>query len=152
MERKLLFDLFLFMKLPLAWMAGCRLKRIDAKGCQVAMPYGWRNQNPFRSIYFAAQSMSAEMSTGVLALLAIEHSGESVAMLVSNMEAEFTKKADKKTVFTCEDGQKMFDAVDQTCKTGEPVLVHMTTVGRMEDGTEVSRFTFTWSLKKRSSR
>lgn len=144
-----LFDIFLLMKLPLAWVAGCRLKRIDTEGCVVQLPYGWRSQNPFNSIYFAAQSMAAEMSTGVLALFAIENSGRSIAMLVAHMEADFTKKADKLTTFTCADGAKMFAAIEETCRTGEPVLVPMETVGRMADGTEVARFTFTWSVKAR---
>lgn len=146
-----LFNIFLFIRLPLAWAAGTRMKRLDVDGCQISMPYGWRNQNPFKSIYFAAQAMSAEMSTGMLAVFAIENSGESVAMLVSDIEGSFGKKANAHTTFTCNDGQKMFDAVAETCRTGEPVLVKMNTVGAMDDGTEVSKFTFTWSVKKRSS-
>lgn len=150
MDNWLLFNIFLLAKLPLAWVAGTRVERIDAEGCQISMPYGWRNQNPFQSIYFAAQSMSAEMSTGMLCLLAIENSGESVAMLVSDNRAQFTKKADAKVTFTCNDGQKMFDAVAETCRTGNPVLVEMKTVGVMDNGVEVSNFSFTWTVKKRS--
>lgn len=149
-QNSFLFNLFLLKELPLAWMAGCRLKKIEPNSCAIAMPFGWRNQNPFRSIYFAAQSMSAEMSTGMLAVLAIENSNESIAMLVSNVEGEFTKKADKAITFTCNDGQKMFDAIAETCQTGKPVLVPMTTQGVMEDGTVVSNWTFTWSVKKRA--
>jgi hypothetical protein len=149
MSNWLLFNLFLLFKLPLAWVAGCRVNRIDAQGCQISMPYGWRNQNPFQSIYFAAQSMSAEMSTGMLCLLAIEHSGESVAMLVSDNRAQFTKKANGNVTFTCNDGEKMFDAVAETCRTGQPVLVEMRTVGVMDNGLEVSNFSFTWTVKKR---
>lgn len=150
MRSPIMFNLFLLAKLPLAWVAGCRIERVDTDGCQVTLPYGWRSQNPFNSIYFAAQSMAAEMSTGVLALLAIENSGQSVAMLVGELEGGFTKKADRNVTFTCSDGDKMFAAVAETCRTGEPVTVRMETVGRMADGTEVSRFYFTWSLKRRS--
>ncbi len=144
-----LFNVFLILKLPLAWVAGCRVKRIDTEGCQISMPFGWRNQNPFQSIYFAAQSMSAEMSTGMLCLLAIEHSGESVAMLVSDNKAQFTKKANANVTFTCNDGQKMFDAVAETCRTGQAVLVEMKTAGVMDSGVEVSNFSFTWTVKRR---
>jgi hypothetical protein len=70
-------------------------------------------------------------------------------MLVAHMEADFTKKADSLTTFTCADGAKMFAAIEETCRTGEAVLVPMETVGRMKDGTEVSRFVFTWSVKAR---
>ncbi len=149
-QNSFLFNLFLLKELPLAWMAGCSLKSVSPEQCQIRMPFGWRNQNPFKSIYFAAQSMSAEMSTGMLAVLAIENSNESIAMLVSNVEGGFTKKANASVTFTCSDGQKMFDAIEETCRTGEPVLVPMKTVGVMDDGTEVSNWTFTWSVKKRS--
>lgn len=149
MLNRTLYDFFLLVKLPLAWFAGCRLTRIDTESCEVQLPYGWRSQNPFNSIYFAAQSMAAEMSTGVPALFAIENSGHSIAMLVAHMEADFTKKADKLTTFTCADVPKMFAAIEETCRTGEPVLVPMKTVGRMPDGTVVSSFTFTWSVKRR---
>jgi hypothetical protein len=44
----------------------------------------------------------------------------------------------------------MFDAVAETCRTGEPVLVEMNTVGVMDNGVEVSNFSFTWTVKKRS--
>jgi hypothetical protein len=143
--------LFLLIKLPLAWVAGCRIRRIDAEACAINMPYGWRNQNPFQSIYFAAQSMSAEMSTGMLCMLAIEHSGEDIAMLVSDNRSQFIKKANGHVTFTCNDGQKMFDAVAETCKTGESVLVEMRSVGVMDNGVEVSNFSFTWTVKKRIS-
>jgi hypothetical protein len=145
-----IFNLFLIIKLPLAWVAGCRIRRIDTEACAINMPYGWRNQNPFQSIYFAAQSMSAEMSTGMLCMLAIEHSGEDIAMLVSDNRSQFIKKANGHVTFTCNDGQKMFDAVAETCKTGEPVLVEMRSVGVMDNGVEVSNFSFTWTVKKRS--
>lgn len=145
-----LFNLFLLLKLPLAWAAGSRVKQLDAQRCAIGMPYGWRNQNPFQSMYFAAQSMSAEMSTGMLCMLAIENSGQSVAMLVSHNKAVFTKKANGYVTFTCNDGQKMFDAVNETCRTGEPVLVEMTSVGMMDNGVQVSEFSFTWTVKKRN--
>ena len=146
----LIFNVFLLIKLPLAWIAGSRVKRIDAEACAISMPFGWRNQNPFQSMYFAAQSMSAEMSTGMLCMLAIENSGESVAMLVSDNRSKFTKKADGHVTFTCNDGKKMFDAVAETCRTGQPVLVEMNAVGVMDNGVEVSNFSFTWTVKKRT--
>ena len=146
----LIFNLFLLIKLPLAWFAGSRIRRIDAEACAINMPFGWRNQNPFQSMYFAAQSMSAEMSTGMLCMLAIEHSGEDIAMLVSDNKSQFIKKANGHVTFTCNDGQKMFDAVAETCKTGEPVLVEMRSAGVMDNGVEVSNFSFTWTVKKRS--
>jgi hypothetical protein len=141
---------FMLAKLPLALVAGLRVRELDRERCVVTVPYGWRTTNPFRSTYFAAQSMAAEMSTGALAMMAVELAPVPVALLIVNLEASFGKKATALAAFTCEDGAKALAAVEETVRTGEPATVRMETVGRMLDGTEVARFAFTWSFKKRS--
>lgn len=144
--------LFLFTKLPLAFFAGLRVAAVGAERCAVSVPYGWRSQNPFRSIYFAALAMAAEMSTGTLGWLATEASGSSVAMLVVGLEASYGKKADGKTTFTCEQGAEIAQAVRDAVASGEPRTVRALTVGRLADGAEVARFHFTWSFKARAPR
>ncbi len=141
---------FFLAKLPLALMAGLKVRELDEQRCVTSVPYGWWTTNPFRSTYFAALSMAAELSTGGLALLATELAGEPVALLIVNLTASFGKKATALTTFTCEDGAKAFAAVAATVATGEPATATLESVGRLPDGTEVARFTFTWSFKKRS--
>ena len=143
---------FMLAKLPLGLFSGMRLRTVDVERCTTTVPYGWRSTNPFRSIYFAAQSMAAELSTGALALLAVDLAPAPVAMLITGLESRFTKKANAETTFTCEQGAEIFAAVRETVATGEPAVVRVETVGRMPDGTEVSRFVFTWSFKKRAPR
>jgi hypothetical protein len=96
--------------------------------------------------------MAAELSTGALAMLAIRSSEESVSMLVSNMSANFTKKATQRTTFVCENGLDIFQAVHETVETGKGVTIDVRTIGTMPDGQQVSEFTFQWSFKKRSKR
>lgn len=79
--------------LPLAWLAGLRLQQINEQSCHIGLRYGWINQNPFRSIYFAALAMAAEMSTGLPALRYIRQQKYNCAMLVTRLEADFHKKA-----------------------------------------------------------
>jgi len=142
---------FFLARLPLALFAGLRVKSLTPDRCEVVVPRGWRSTNPFKSTYFAAQSMAAELSTGALAMLATEGATGSVALLITDLRATFEKKAVADAVFTCEDGPKAFAAVAETLRTGEGVVAEMETVGRMADGTVVSRFVFSWSFKKRSS-
>jgi hypothetical protein len=148
-NNRFLFSTVMGIKLPLAFFAGLKVEKVSPIECAISLPYGWRSQNPFRSIYFAAQAMAAEMSTGILGKLACDSSNESVAMLVTGLHSEFTKKANQKTIFTCTEGLKVFEAVQHTIETGEGVKVELPTIGRMTDGTEVSQFTFQWSFKKR---
>ena len=152
MSSGLLLRLYMLFKLPLGLFAGMRVARLDPEVCATRLPYGWRTTNPFKSMYFAAQAMAAELSTGALALMAVDVAPASVAMLITGLEAEFGKKATSWTTFTCEDGAAIFAAVARTVETGEAETVRVSTVGRMDDGTVVARFTFTWSFKRRASR
>ncbi len=143
---------FFLAKLPLALIAGLRVRALDAERCVVTVPYGWRTTNPFRSTYFAALSMAAELSTGALAAVAAESVPRSVALLITGLTASFEKKATGLTTFTCEGGRKLAVAVARTVETGEPAAVEVETVGTSPDGTVVARFTFTWSFKARSGK
>jgi uncharacterized protein DUF4442 len=143
---------FMLKKLPLGLVAGLRVRELDSERCVVTVPYGWRTTNPFRSTYFAALSMAAEMSTGGLAMMAVELASAPVALLIVGLEASFEKKATALTTFTCEQGAKAFAAVAETLRTGEPATARLESVGRMPDGVEVARFAFTWSFKERSKR
>jgi hypothetical protein len=141
---------YFLAKLPLAWFAGLRVKRLDAQRCEVMVPRGWRTQNPFRSTYFAAQAMAAELATGALCMAAVQGAGVPVSMLVTEMRSTFGKKAVSDAVFTCADGDAVAAAVAETLRTGEGTTVEATAVGRMADGTEVATFVFTWSFKRKA--
>jgi len=147
----ILFKLFLLYKLPLAFVARLKMAELSPERAKVSIPYGWLTQNPFKSTYFAALSMAAEMSTGVLGLMALETAGAPVSFLVVGLKADFTKKATDVTTFTCQNGPLFFDAVAKTLSTGEPVSVEALSVGTNKAGEEVARFTITWSMKRKKS-
>lgn len=137
---------FLFTTLPSAWFMGVRVKHIDTQSCTVTLPYKWASQNPFKSIYFAAQAAAAELSTGALAMAALQGQ-PAISMLVADMRAEFIKKGTKLTSFVCTDAHKIYQAVAQTLKTGEGVTVTVESIGTQADGTVISKFYFTWTFK-----
>ncbi len=139
------------VKLPLALFAGLRVRELTDERCAVSVPYNWRTTNPFRSTYFAAQAMAAELSTGAPALLAVRSAGQSVAMLVVGMSADFEKKATASATFVYDDVAAMHEAVRRAISTGEPQTVEATSVGTLPDGSVVARFGFTWSFKARAT-
>ncbi len=141
--------MFLFWKLPSAWFMGVRVREVTPETGKISLPFGWRSQNPFRSIYFAAQCSAAEMSTGLLGLLAIEGKG-AISMLVSHLEADFIKKAVSTTVFTCNDGGQVFAAVDRAIETNQPQTLVMTSTGVQATGETVAVVKVTWSFKVKS--
>lgn len=150
MLNPLLLRLYFLLKLPLALAAGVRLRALEPDRCEASVPYGWRSTNPFRSTYFAALAMAAELSTGAITLLAVRSAPSSVAMLITAMKATYGKKATGTVIFTCEEGARVFEAVAETLRTGEPAVARVRTVGRMATGEVAAEFTFTWSVKRRA--
>ena len=138
--------LFMLRKLPLAWLAGLRLVALTPEAATVTIRYKYLTQNPFRSIYFAALAMAAELASGMQAMLHTQ-SGGPVSMLVVGLEAEFTKKAVGLIAFTCPDGPAVAQAVAESRATGEGRTVRCTSTGRDEVGDVVAVFRVTWSFR-----
>lgn len=141
---------FLFFKLPAAWWVGVRLRTIDNRKAVVTVTHRWINQNPFRSMYWAVQGMAAELSTGVMVSSHIRQLGKPISMLVANNKATFTKKATGRITFTCADGHKIHEALNQTLQTGEGQTFWMKSTGVNKEGITVSEFSFEWTIKLKS--
>ena len=143
------FRLYLWARLPLAACAGLSLRRLDEAACTVTLPGGWRTQNPFRSMYFAAQAMAAEMSTGAPAMMLAEGASASVSMLVREVRGVFTRRIQGQAAFTFEDLDGMRATVERAVASGESEAFVARSVGRTSDGTAASEFEITWSFKRR---
>ena len=143
------FRLYLWARLPLAACAGLSLRRLDEEACTVALPGGWRTQNPFRSMYFAAQAMAAEMSTGAPAMMLAEGAAASVSMLVREVRGVFNRRIQGEAEFTFADIDAMRAALDRAVETGESESFVGRSTGRNRDGAPASEFEITWSFKRR---
>jgi hypothetical protein len=141
---------FMMFKLPSAYLCGVRLIAVDNSKAVVNVKYRWINQNPFNSMYFAVQSMAAELSTGAIVLKKIKECHKEVSMLVSSHTGSFSKKAVGKITFTCNDGALIDEALKRALETGEGQLVVMKSVGMNESGEQVSSYSFEWSIKVKS--
>ena len=140
-------NLFNLLKLPLAYLGGVRVSAITDTEVVVTIKHRWMNQNPFNSMFWAAQGMAAEMTTGVLVMKAIGGSKRKFSMLVTSQEAQFFKKATGCITFSCKGGNEIREAMQKSIKTGEGQVVVLTSEGKNNDGIVVSRFQFDWSLK-----
>jgi len=139
--------LFLLSKLPAAFFSGVRVLTADEEKCVVTVPYKWFSKNPFKSTYFACHSMAAEMSTGVLAMAHIYKREPPVSMLVTRVIGDFTKKAVSRTIFTCEDGNKIKEAIEDAISSREGRTITVRSYGRNPEGEIVAQFEVTWSFK-----
>jgi len=141
--------LWMWTTLPLAAFAGLRVVRLDEGACAVRLPGGWRTQNPFRSTYFAAQAMAAEMSTGAPALVLLEDAPTSVAMLVVGLRASYGKKLVGPGTFTFEEVAGMKAAIERAAASDEAQAFTARSIGRDAAGDVVGEFEVTWSFKRR---
>ena len=140
---------FLFFKLPSAFWSGVRVKSITTQKCEVTVKHRWFNQNPFKSMYFAVQAMAAELTTGALVMYQIKKNGQKISMLVANNKGNFSKKATGRITFTCNDGHVIEEAIQKTIATGEGQTFWMKSIGKDENGDQVSELDFEWSVKSK---
>ncbi len=139
--------LYMLMNLPMGFIAGLNITEITSAKAQITVPYKFINKNPFKSMYFAVQAMAGELSSGILALSEVAEAKKPISMLVLNMKASFTKKARTKVTFSCNDGDKIRNAIAQSIATGEGQTVDVKSVGIDKNGDVVAEFTFTWTFK-----
>ncbi|QXP79545.1 MULTISPECIES: DUF4442 domain-containing protein [Winogradskyella] len=141
---------FLMIKLPAAYFTGVRTKTLNDTTCIVTVKHRWVNQNPFRSMFWAVQGMAAELTTGALVMRKINVSGKKISMLVASNNATFTKKATGIITFTCNEGEKINEAINKAIASGEGQTLWLNSKGINKEGVEVSTFNFEWTLKVKS--
>ncbi len=139
--------LFLFRKLPLAFLAGVEINSFNADGITTSLRFRWINQNPFRSIYFAAMHMAAELATGLL-LFQYMNKETRFSMLLINTQASFTKKAIGKIYFRCLEGKNAEIFIQKILDSQEGDTIHLPVKAYNEKDEEIATFQYTWSCKK----
>lgn len=144
-----LFKAYAIRKLPLAFLTGFNIVKLDESKCVTRVKYSYLNKNPFKSTFWAVLGMAAELSTGAYALLATKGKEESIAVILVGAHAEFVKKAKGVTTFTCSNWLEFEKAVDHAIETGEPQRATARSTGSNDDGETIALFEFTWSFKIR---
>ena len=144
------FKLFLLFKLPMAFLAGLKLKELSTESSLVTIKHKYLNKNPFGSIYFACLSMAGELASGILAASIIYDSKPKVSMLVVNLEVNFVKKAVGVISLKCKDGLAMQSVVDSAIISGEGKIFDALTTAIDSQGDVVAEFIIRWSFKAKS--
>jgi hypothetical protein len=71
------------------------------------------------------------------------------SMLVVDFKAQYSKKANTKITFTCNQGEELFQLIDRL-QPGQSEQLTMVSIGINTSGEEVARFLVTWSFKRKS--
>ena len=141
------FKLFLFLELPMAFLAGIKLKELSDNRSLLQMKYKYLNKNPFGSIYFACLSMAGELASGMLASSITYQSNHRISMLVVGVDINFTKKAVGTIFFECDQGKEILASIQKSITTSEGQTIDVLTVAKNEKGDVVAEFIIKWSFK-----
>ena len=143
------FKLFLIVKLPLAFIAGVKLKSLNDIASTIQLKYNYLNKNPFKSIYFAALCMAGEFASGILAASFIYKYRPRVSMLVVGINIEFSKKAVGIINFSCNQGKEIQDCINNSIITKEGQAIDVITTATDKEGDIVAVFNIRWSFKSK---
>jgi acyl-coenzyme A thioesterase PaaI-like protein len=139
-------------KVPMLFLVGPRVLRIDDEGCELQIPLRYLTKNHVGSMYVGVLAAGADLASGVNALFAIRRAHPRVVPVFKDMRAEFLKRADGDVHFVCSEGRRVLAAVAGADQTGERVTLPIEVVATVPSryGSEpVARFTMGLSLKRK---
>lgn len=144
--------LFGLLKIPLIGYVRPRVERLDADEVTIRVPLGRRTQNHWKSMYFGALAIGADLAAGSHAMFAVDaeqrQSGTKVGFVFKDVQADFLRRPDHDVLFHSRDGRNVAAAVAETVRTGERVNIPVPV--ECEAGGElVAKFTLTLSLKRK---
>jgi acyl-coenzyme A thioesterase PaaI-like protein len=145
---------FAFAKIPLLFLARPVVQHLDSQRCQVRLPYTRRNLNHLNSMYFGALCIGADIAGGLMAQRLLDQlpKGLKGALIFKDFKANFLKRAEGDTVFTCEAGAEIQALIERCTRSGErediPVKV-TATVPSLSGQEPVAEFILSLSIKVR---
>ena len=144
--------LFGLAKIPMIFFLSPRLVKLNGQTCQIMIPLTRRSRNHLNCMYFGALATGADCAGALAAMKQIQKSGKKISLIFKSFEAEFLKRAEGDTLFTCDDVPEMTELVERAIASGERenrvVKVVATVPSKGPD--PVAEFKLTLSLKARA--
>jgi len=150
----LLLRLFGLFKVPLLYWIKPKIIELSDHKTIIKIPLNRRNKNHLNSMYFGVLASGADCAGGLAAMKMIMASGQPVSLAFKSFHAEFLKRAEGDTLFTCVQGQEIKQFVTMVLASDQrhhlPVNVIATCPDKFGDE-PIATFTLTLSLKKNVS-
>ena len=146
---------FGLLKVPVLLFVSPSVIELNETRCIVRIPLNRRTRNHLRSMYFAVLAAGADVAGGLIAMRLIHEQGDQVSLIFKDFNAQFLKRAEGDTHFTCEDGVAIRELVQKAIESGERenMTVHVKATVPSKLGDEpVAEFKLTLSLKKKSKK
>jgi acyl-coenzyme A thioesterase PaaI-like protein len=146
----LLLWLFSFKNLPLVFWLKPRVIELTDKRGVLMMPFRRRSKNHVSSMYFGVLSAGADLAAGIVAMRLFHKQKEKFTFIFKDFQAEFLKRCEADTYFTCDQGDLVKEAIEKALQTKQRQNVGLNVVATVpaKYGDEaVCKFKITLSLK-----
>ena len=140
-------------KVPLIFYCRPSVIKLNDETTIIKIPFKRRNRNHLKSLYFGSLSVGADVAGATLAMHLIRKSRQNISLVFKDFKAEFLKRPEGDTHFTCNDGLAVKKLIDEATKTGERVNMPLkltATVPEISGIEPVAEFILTLSLKDKS--
>jgi len=141
---------FGLLKVPLIGYVRPKVITLDENKSVIKIPLNWRNKNHLGSMYFGVMATAADVCSGLAAMKQIVLSGKNIHLSFKDFKADFKKRAEGATYFTCDQGAEIKNFVNEVIKSKERMNMPIKVVATVPEhfGDEpVATFTLTLSLK-----
>ena len=145
---------FGWKKVPLIYYCRPSVVELNREKAAIKIPIKRRNRNHLKSMYFAVLAVGADIAGGLLAMDQIRRSKKKISLVFKDFKADFLKRPEGDTLFTCNDGLAIEKLVQQAVESGERVNMPLkitATVPSIFDDEPVAEFVLTLSLKDKSN-
>jgi acyl-coenzyme A thioesterase PaaI-like protein len=140
-------------KVPLIFYCRPSVIKLTEEKTIIKIPFKRKNKNHLKSMYFGALAVGADVAGGVLAMDLIRKSRRNISLVFKDFKADFLKRPEGDTYFTCNDGKAIENLITETIKTGERVNMPLkitATVPGISGNEPVAEFVLTLSLKDKT--
>ena len=142
-----------FTKIPLLRYVGLKGELYNEEKTILTMPLNRKTRNHVNSIYFACMTAGADIAAGYTVIKERIRTKVEIVPIFKDMSAEFYKRAEAKTYFTCYQNREIKALINKAVETKErhnlQVEVYATVPSKF--GTEpIAKFVLNLSLKVKS--
>ena len=151
-KETVLIRAFALAKIPLLYFSRPKVVQLNDERCVISLPFTRMNKNHLGSLYFGALCIGADAAGGLIAMRLLQKlkNGKTGSLIFKDFKAEFLKRAEGVTFFTCLDGGAIQAAVSLAEESMERVdiPVRVTATVPLKFGEDpVATFVLTLSLK-----
>lgn len=146
-----LIRLFGLREIPLIFFVAPTVKELSDEKCIIQIPLNRRTKNHLGSMYLGTMCIGADLAGGLSAIKLADEAGFKISLAFKELNAQFLKRPEGDTFFTCKDGLKVKALIETLQTSGERhnLPVHITATCPSTSGnTPVAEFTLVLSLKR----